>query len=118
MPTRTSALTPRVSSTFQNLNQSIYPLTPTWALLLSSIPGEGNCGDFTRGDLISSHPLPNFPNCLGVSPGRGVRRHAGIPAPARTPLPAGAVRGRRRACVSGSPPAIGARSPPALPGEL
>lgn len=78
-----SALTPRVSSIFQNLNQSIYPLTPTWALLLSAIPGEGNCGDFTRGDLISSHPLPNFPNCLGVSPGRGVRR--GYPRPGPDP---------------------------------
>ena len=86
--------------------------------MLSALPGEGNCGDFTRGDLISSHPLPNFPNCLGVSPVRGVRSHEGPPALAGTPLPAGAVLSRRRACVNGSPPAIGARSPPALPDEL
>lgn len=96
-----SALTPRVSSTFENLNQSIYPLTPTWALMLSALPAEGNCGDFTRGDLISSHPLPNFPNCLGVSPGRGVRRHTG-PPPGPGPL------FRRGRCAAGVGPASAA----------
>lgn len=100
----------RVSSRFQNLNPSILLTPPHLASCPEPAPREGDCRDYARGNVITSHSLPNFPDCLGVSPSRGLGRHARPPARAGTLLPAGAARGRRRACVSDSPPAIGARS--------
>lgn len=120
-----------------NLNQSICPAprlspgarTPGSAISVTLPRAGAACVCVLGGGeriLMSFNSLPKFPNYLGSS-ARREETHQAV-APSRLtpragsggctsrdrPLPRRRRRGWRRACVSCSPPAIGARSPPSV----
>lgn len=128
----------RSGSTALRKSKSVH-LPRASTLPWSPHPRERNFSDFTPGGggvcvcvgggeriLMSFNSLPKFPNYLGSSP-RREETHQAV-APSRLtpragsggctgrdrPLPRRRRRGWRRACVSCSPPAIGARSPPSV----